>query len=117
MSVFQLRPADLETLLAQHAGEVTLLDVREAWEVQTASVQAMLPERVKWLHVPMREIPSRLNELNETQPLAVLCHHGSRSMHVCQYLAQNGFHETTLLNVAGGIDAWSRERDASVPIY
>jgi rhodanese-related sulfurtransferase len=117
MPVFQLRPADLDALLAQHTGEITLLDVREAWEVHAASVHTKLPDRVKWLHVPMRELPSRLNDLDEASPLAVLCHHGQRSMHVCQYLAQNGFDETTLLNVAGGIDAWSRERDASVPIY
>jgi len=88
-----------------------VLDVREPWEVQTASVQA---EGFEWLAIPMRDIPGRLAELKPDQPVACLCHHGMRSMQVARYLEQNGFAE--VVNIDGGIDAWSA-LDPSVPRY
>jgi len=45
----------------------------------------------------------------------VICHHGSRSLLVAAFLQQNGF--DAVINLTGGIDAWSREIDLSVPIY
>ncbi|MFN0159810.1 MAG: rhodanese-like domain-containing protein [Burkholderiales bacterium] len=84
-----------------------ILDVREAWEVGTAA----LPEA---LHVPMREIPNRADELDRSREIVALCHHGARSMQVAIFLERLGF---TVHNLAGGIDAWSREVDASVPRY
>lgn len=54
--------------------------------------------------------------LDPTRETIVLCHHGVRSMHVAQFLVQNkGF--TNVLNVTGGIDAYSLEADPSVPRY
>ena len=44
-----------------------------------------------------------------------MCHHGSRSAQVAQWLARNGF--TRVHNLAGGIDAWSRLVDPAVPRY
>jgi len=67
------------------------------------------------LVIPMNDIPGRLAELDPQRPVAVLCHHGARSQRVAMFLASNGF--ATVANVAGGIDAWSLERDASVPRY
>ena len=89
-----------------------LLDVREPWEVQTASFS--LPG-VRSVHIPMNEIPARLGELDPAQPVLSLCHHGMRSMQVAVFLERQGFAQ--VFNVAGGIDAWSREVDASVPLY
>ena len=63
----------------------------------------------------MQTIPARLADLKRDQPIAVLCHHGGRSMQVAMFLQQQGF--TRLVNVAGGIDAWSRQVDPSVPRY
>lgn len=93
-----------------------MLDVREAWELQTASVQ---PDGFTLLHVPMREIPARLAELLTTpgvdHPIACLCHHGIRSQQVAHFLTQHGFSE--VVNLHGGIAAWSQQVDPSVPIY
>ena len=89
-----------------------MLDVREPWEVQTASVQ---PDGFTLVAIPMNQIPARLGELEPDAPIACLCHHGSRSQQVAMFLAQRGFGE--LANVAGGIDAWSRELDPGVPRY
>jgi rhodanese-related sulfurtransferase len=80
--------------------------------VSTASVT---PADFDLLHVPMNEVPARLAELPRDRPIACLCHHGVRSQQVALFLAQRGY--TDVVNVAGGIDAWAHERDASVPVY
>lgn len=108
----QVRPADLAAWFAQNADAApVLLDVREPWELQTASVA---PQGFTLLAIPMNEIPGRLAELNDGQRIACLCHHGARSQRVAAFLNQNGFDQ--LANVAGGIDAWS-SHDPSVPRY
>jgi len=108
----QVRPADLAAWFAQDADATpVLLDVREPWELQTASVT---PAGFTLVAIPMNEIPGRLAELGEGQRIACLCHHGARSQRVAAFLNQNGFDQ--LANVAGGIDAWS-SHDPSVPRY
>ena len=89
-----------------------LLDVREPAEWQTASVQPQGAALRQW---PMHTVPARLAELDRSQPIAVLCHHGGRSMQVALFLQQQGFDR--LANVAGGIDAWALQLDPSVPRY
>ena len=93
-----------------------VLDVREPWEVHTASVK---PDGFTLLHIPMQSIPARLAELKDTHgadhPIACLCHHGMRSMQVANYLAQSGF--TAVVNLQGGIAAWAQQLDSTVPQY
>jgi rhodanese-related sulfurtransferase len=113
----QVRPADLAAWFAQDADAApVLLDVREPWELQTASV---VPKGFALVAIPMNEIPARLAELDADRPggvrIACLCHHGARSQRVAAFLGQNGFAE--LANVAGGIDAWAAQHDPSVPRY
>jgi rhodanese-related sulfurtransferase len=86
-----------------------LLDVRELWEYELARIAGSL-------HIPMGEIPSRFNqELDPEDHIVVVCHHGVRSMNVTAWLRQQGFEKAQSLR--GGIDRWSREIDASVPVY
>ena len=94
------------------ASKPVVLDVREPWELQTACIQE---DGFKLLRIPMREVPERLAELDPSQPVACLCHHGMRSLQVANYLAQNGF--TDVVNLQGGINAWSQDVDPSVPCY
>jgi rhodanese-related sulfurtransferase len=109
----QVRPADLPDWLKAQAGSMpVMLDVREPWELRTASVS---PDGFSLVAIPMNEIPSRIGELDPGQPVACLCHHGARSQRVALFLAQNGFAQVA--NVAGGIEAWSRELDPTVPRY
>jgi rhodanese-related sulfurtransferase len=63
----------------------------------------------------MNDTPARMAELNADAPIAVLCHHGMRSQRVAQFLMQNQF--TNVVNVTGGIAAWSRTVDPSIPQY
>ena len=67
------------------------------------------------LTIPMGTVPVRLAELDPAQPIACLCHHGGRSMQVAQFLASRGFENVA--NIAGGIHAWSAERDPSIATY
>lgn len=94
------------------AGPATVLDVREPMELALASVR---PDGFAVLAIPMGEIPARLGELDPAQPVACLCHHGARSMRVAQFLVQQGFEHVA--NISGGIDAWSQQRDPSIPRY
>lgn len=89
-----------------------LLDVRESWEVETAAIR--LPG-VPFKHIPLSRIPERLKELDPSQPIVCVCHHGVRSLQVVAFLERNGFE--SVYNLAGGIDAWSVQVDPSVPRY
>ncbi|MBU3739961.1 MAG: sulfurtransferase, partial [Rhodoferax sp.] len=88
------------------------LDVREPAEVQAACIRA---DGFELRCMPMGSIPPRLSELDAARPVACLCHHGGRSMQVASFLERQGF--TQVANIAGGIDAWSLERDPTVPRY
>ena len=86
-----------------------LLDVREPWEYQTAHIE---PSTL----IPMNEIPARAHqELDDEAPILVLCHHGARSLSVAAWLRQQGFDKAQ--SVSGGIDAWSRLIDPTLPRY
>jgi adenylyltransferase/sulfurtransferase len=85
-----------------------VLDVREDWELQLASIPDVL-------HVPMNEIPARLGEIRRDGEVIVMCHAGGRSMRVAHFLANQGF--TDVANLSGGISAWSQAVDATVPQY
>jgi rhodanese-related sulfurtransferase len=93
-----------------------VLDVREAWEVQTASLPGdEASNGFKLVHMPMRTVPARHLEIDRHQPVACLCHHGARSMQVANFLEQNGF--TQVANVQGGINAWASQHDPRIPLY
>jgi rhodanese-related sulfurtransferase len=112
--ITQIRPNQLSEWLStvsQH-GTPVVLDVREPHELQIASINAT---DFTLLTIPMGVIPPRLAELDPTQPIACLCHHGGRSMQVASFLVSRGF--SHVANIAGGINAWSSEIDPSVPRY
>lgn len=109
----QVRPNQVnEWLAAQAAPRALVLDVREPWELQTASVKA---DGFELVTMPMASVPARLAELPADAAIACLCHHGGRSQQVAMFLARQGFGRVA--NIAGGIEAWSRERDPAVPRY
>lgn len=108
----QVRPSDFDTWAQAQGGRPLLLDVREPWELQVASVA---PGDFELVTIPMNQVPARMAELPQDRPIACLCHHGVRSQRVAQFLAHQGY--TDVANIAGGIEAWARERDPSVPQY
>jgi rhodanese-related sulfurtransferase len=96
-------------LRSAESGTPVLLDVREPWEFQTASLPGALL-------MPMGEVTSRAHtELDPDTHIVVLCHHGQRSLSVAMWLRNQGFDQAQSL--AGGIDAWSRTIDPTTPRY
>ncbi|MCS4503045.1 putative adenylyltransferase/sulfurtransferase MoeZ [wastewater metagenome] len=105
-----MRSVNASELADWLAGEAPpqLIDVREPWEHGTASLaQASL--------VPLALLPQRLDELSRERPTVVMCHHGVRSAMAAGLLERAGF--TDVINLDGGIDAWSVEVDPAVPRY
>lgn len=85
-----------------------VLDVREDWELALCRLNGSI-------HIPMAEVPDRLGELDPSRPLAVMCHHGGRSLRVTAWLRGHGFPLAS--NVAGGIHRWAEEVDPSLAVY
>jgi rhodanese-related sulfurtransferase len=106
--VEELRPKEVARRLQADPPEVVLLDVREPDEREAATIEPSI-------HIPMAQVAGRLEELPRDRPLVVYCHGGTRSMMVAAYLEHRGF--PGVANLAGGIDAWSREVDPKVPRY
>lgn len=108
-----ISPRELKKRL--DAGErLMILDVREDHERDYCRIAA--PENVEDLHLPMGLIPSRFEQLEAVDaPIVVYCHHGVRSMMVARWLAARGL--TGLMNLDGGIEAWSIQADRGVPRY
>jgi adenylyltransferase/sulfurtransferase len=105
-----LNEISVAELAAKHnAGEdFVLLDVREPDELAIASIP--------WaVAIPMGDVPERVAELPKDKPIAVLCRSGARSGRITAFLNQNGY--PNAVNVAGGILAWGKEIDPSVPQY
>ncbi len=111
-----IRPAQLAEWLDQcrQQGDErpVVLDVREPWEVQLASVKA---EGFDLVHMPMASLPARLADLPRHRPIACLCHHGGRSAQVAHFLKNQGF--DSVVNISGGIHVWAAELDPTIPRY
>ena len=107
----QLAVQDLAALCTGSPAPL-LLDVREPWEFELAAIRV---QGADTLHIPMNEIPGRLAELETSRPIVCICHHGMRSAQVVAFLERQGL--DPVYNLAGGIEAWSAEVDASVPRY
>ena len=106
--VEQLAAGEADRRLRAGSPPPLLVDVREADERALASIEPSV-------HIPMHELPRRLHELPRDRALIVYCHTGVRSQLVAGFLEQNGFQGVA--NLRGGIDAWSREVDATVARY
>jgi rhodanese-related sulfurtransferase len=100
----------LEFLERRGSGaDMTLLDVREDWELTLAPVPAEI------VHIPMGQIADRLGELDPARETVVICRSGGRSLQVASFLSTHGF--VSVYNLAGGILAWSRDLDPRIPQY
>src|ERR1700677_896957 len=90
------------------AGEdIFLLDVREPYEYQIAQIGGTL--------IPQNDVPNRLAEIPRDREIVVHCRSGARSQRIAEFLKQSGYQN--VVNLAGGILAWSDEIDPSVQKY
>jgi molybdopterin/thiamine biosynthesis adenylyltransferase/rhodanese-related sulfurtransferase len=90
------------------AGEdVFVLDVREPYEYQIANIGGRL--------IPQNDVPQRLAEIDRDREIVVQCRSGARSQKIAEFLKQAGYPK--VVNLAGGILAWSDEIDPTVKKY
>ncbi|HQR57332.1 MAG TPA: rhodanese-like domain-containing protein [Burkholderiaceae bacterium] len=100
---------ELATWLADDRREKPLLlDVREPWETQICRIDGSEL-------VPMQALAARLPDFAHERPIVCICHHGGRSAHVAMFLARHGYE--SVYNLTGGVDAWARQVDATMPTY
>lgn len=91
----EISPEQLPATLPAAGG--ALLDVREDNEWAAGHAPGAV-------HIPMNEVPQRLDELPEADQLYVVCRSGGRSAQVAAYLNANGW---DAVNVVGGMGGWS----------
>lgn len=105
----QLSPIELKSWLDDPTRpRPLLLDVREDWEFERCHIEGASP-------LPMRTLQLRLDELDRQRETVVICHHGVRSFHAARFLEQSGF--SRIINLSGGVAAWARDVDHSMPTY
>ncbi len=106
-----------ETLRQMSNGvPVVLLDVREVEERRFCVIVA--PEAVGDLHIPLGQLPRRVEEIRPATAAATLvvyCHHGIRSLIAARWLSTQGV--APVVNMHGGIEAWANEVDPRLPRY
>jgi adenylyltransferase/sulfurtransferase len=85
-----------------------LVDVREPHELEISRI----PNAI---NIPLGQLAARLSELDSAEEMVIFCKSGSRSARGLELLASAGFKKVK--NLKGGINAWAREVDKSLPIY
>lgn len=109
----EIQPAELFDLL-QSETKLCLLDVREAEELQLASLDNPI-------HIPLMSLPERLGELAELIQISsfdsyvLICRSGQRSEMARQWLVAQGFDQ--FRNLVGGINAYAKLCDPSIQPY
>ncbi|MBW7919402.1 MAG: molybdopterin-synthase adenylyltransferase MoeB [Anaerolineales bacterium] len=98
---------DLQTRLARDPN-LLLLDVREPHELRISSIRDSV-------NIPLGQLTARLSELDTAREMVVFCKSGTRSRRALDLLVGAGFKKVK--NLHGGINAWARDVDASLPIY
>jgi rhodanese-related sulfurtransferase len=103
---------DLALILSSPKGDRQLIDVREPHEAEIVSLPGFdllpLSDFAQWSST----VKERYSPEKET---IVLCHHGIRSDRMAHWLVDLGFSQVK--NIVGGIDAYSRLVDPSLPRY
>jgi rhodanese-related sulfurtransferase len=107
MTNIEITPRDVKDLLARDP-KVLFVDVREQWEYDIARIAGSVL-------IPLGDIPSNLQRLENADHVVFVCHHGMRSLDAAAWLRSQGVEGAQ--SVTGGIERWSTEIDPSVPHY
>lgn len=109
---WEITPRDAAEAMRSRPEAFVAIDCREQNEWETTRVTGMVL-------IPLGEIQARIEEIETLaghgRAVAVICHHGRRSMKAAMLLRQLGIENA--MSIAGGIDWWSRSVDPSVPRY
>jgi adenylyltransferase/sulfurtransferase len=103
----QIEPRELKVKMDTGA-KVLVVDVREPWEHQIASIEGTTL-------VPLNSLPANLKMFEGAEEVVIFCHHGMRSLNAAAWLRSQGVDGARSLT--GGIERWSAEIDPKVPRY
>lgn len=106
MTIPEISVQELEALRKANS-DIFILDVRNPDEYAICNLVGHL--------IPLKELPSRLNELNPDRHIIIHCHAGGRSRRATEFLIQQGF--KNVYNLRGGITAWANEVDPHIVKY
>ena len=104
--MIEIEPSEVKQKL-DNKEDFFFLDVRNTDETQIAKINGTK-------NIPLNELPQKFNDLDKNKEIITHCHHGVRSLHAANFLAQKGF---SVKSMRGGIDKWSLEVDSSVGRY
>lgn len=85
------------TEAATQIDNMQVLDVREDFEWRSGHIDGAV-------HIPLAQLPVRLEELDPARPVLAVCHVGQRSAMAAAFLRDRGF---DVHNLEGGMDAWA----------
>lgn len=86
-----------------------LLDVRESHELYISNLE------IESIHIPFDELSSRVDELDGSKEIIVMCRSGNSATTACKLLTEKGF--KNVFNLKGGINEWAKKIDPSLPVY
>jgi len=92
----------------QSGNGLKIIDVREPHELEISKI----PNTEL---IPLGQLASRMSELDSADDIVLICKSGTRSTRALEILHSAGFRK--MKNLQGGINAWAREVDPSLPIY
>jgi rhodanese-related sulfurtransferase len=87
--------------------ELVIIDCRESYEVQIGAIKGSI-------HIPMNQIPVKMQELDKNKEYVIQCRSGNRSRHVLNYMKQHGFESGW--NLTGGLISWAMTVDPEIRI-
>lgn len=102
-----ISPLDLKKMM-EEGRDVIILDVREPYELDICQVDA--------LHIPMAEVPSRVDEIPASGEIIVMCRSGQRASAVANMLAEE-FERGNISILDGGILGWIDQVDNTLEAY
>lgn len=100
-NVREIDAPELARQLDENADIYEMVDVREMPEILAGTVPNARP-------VPLATLPFKMNELDKSKTLVMVCRSGARSAQACMFLQQNGF--DNVVNLRGGMMAWAQGR-------
>jgi len=101
-------PIQLKEFLASTNEQPLLLDVRERWEFEYCNIEGSVL-------IPIGQLPNKLETLDKSQEIIMICHHGIRSRQMGYYMEQAGFEHIT--NLDGGVEQWANDVDKTMKRY
>lgn len=98
----------MPTLAKRNGERIRLIDVREPHELEISRIPGAQ-------NIPLGDFASRMSELDSSEEIVLFCKSGTRSARALELLLSAGFRRVKHLK--GGINAWAREVDPSLPVY